>query len=235
MAFVTRFNPTANGPLHAGHIYMAMMNEAIAHDSGGRFLVRFDDSNPFHLTPIGRERMDAIVAGQRYDLEWLGIPVDEWSKQSETVEQIITTINQSLGAEKLPPEEIAESQLCDLLGREYMQLYPYAPRLTAEKVIWDAQAGVNLLVRGIDLITEFSLYQHFCYRFSVSVPPRHIYLPRLMGSQGDIRKSLGGQSIADLRAAGYSSKQVRDKIEKACLRYPPDGWTLRNLNPEPTL
>ena len=234
MAFITRFNPTANGPLHAGHIYMAMINEAIAHESSGKFLVRFDDSNPFHLVPIGRERMDAIIAGQRYDLEWLGIPVDEWSVQSETVEQINVTVNKYLGIKKLPPETIAESQLCDLIGREYMQLYPYTPWLTAEKVIWDAQAGVNLLVRGIDLITEFSLYRHFCYQFGFPTP-RHIYLPRLMGSQGDIRKSLGGQSIADLRAGGYSAKQVRDKIEKACLRWPPDGWTLRNLNPEPIL
>ena len=234
MAFITRFNPTANGPLHAGHIYMAMINEAIAHESSGKFLVRLDDTSPVTMAIVGRERMDAIAVGQRYDLEWLGIPVDEWSRQSESITQIHAAVSQYLDLEKLPPEEIAQSQMCWLMGREHMDLYPYAPRLTAEKVIWDAQAGVNLLIRGIDLVTEFSLYQHFCFKFGVPTP-RQIYLPRLMGSQGDIRKSLGGQSIADLRAAGYTAKQVKDKIEKACLRSPSDGWSLRNLKPEPTL
>ena len=36
---VTRFNPTCNGDLHLGHIFMALVNRDMARETGGKLAV----------------------------------------------------------------------------------------------------------------------------------------------------------------------------------------------------
>lgn len=44
-AMVTRLGPSPTGSVHIGHIYMAMIDRDIAHRSGGRYLVRIEDTD----------------------------------------------------------------------------------------------------------------------------------------------------------------------------------------------
>ncbi len=230
MVPVTRFNPTSNDSLHLGHLYTALVNEAVAHSGGGRFIVRFDDSNPFHLENLGARKMAAIGKGQREDLEWLGIRVDNWVQQSDVLEGVHAYLAKRL---KVLPDE-APVFLPELIGDDYAALYPLAPMLTAEKVVMDYMEGINLLIRGVDLMTEYALYQYFC-RLLELPQPRHIYLPRLKWSRGDMSKTNGGKTISDLRYSGMRPGQVRDILAKACLWYAPNGWTLHNLRGVPRL
>lgn len=75
----TRFAPNPNGPLHIGHVRAALLSHEYARLHGGRFILRFEDTNPANALP---EMYDRI----REDLRWLGIDWDEEYVQSDRLE-----------------------------------------------------------------------------------------------------------------------------------------------------
>jgi len=64
-AVCTRFPPEPNGYLHIGHAKSINLNYGIAAEFGGRFNLRFDDTNP---EKEEQEYVDSIIA----DVRWLG-------------------------------------------------------------------------------------------------------------------------------------------------------------------
>jgi glutaminyl-tRNA synthetase len=63
---VTRFPPNPNGFAHLGHAFASLLNFGIAKDYGGRFVLRFDDTNPHTDKP---EFVESISK----DLAWVGL------------------------------------------------------------------------------------------------------------------------------------------------------------------
>ncbi len=61
----TRFPPEPNGYLHIGHAKSICLNYGVAADFGGKFNLRFDDTNPCKEE---QEYVDSIIA----DVKWLG-------------------------------------------------------------------------------------------------------------------------------------------------------------------
>ncbi|MGC6471773.1 MAG: glutamate--tRNA ligase [Parvibaculales bacterium] len=67
---VTRFAPSPTGYLHIGGARTALFNWAFARHTGGKFLLRIEDTDRARSTD---EAIDAILAG----LDWLGLEPDE--------------------------------------------------------------------------------------------------------------------------------------------------------------
>jgi glutamyl-Q tRNA(Asp) synthetase len=65
-----RFAPSPNGRLHLGHAYSALLNAKLAHESGGRFLLRIEDIDRLRCTP-------ELAALMLEDLAWLGLSWEE--------------------------------------------------------------------------------------------------------------------------------------------------------------
>lgn len=78
MSATVRFAPSPTGRLHIGNARTAVLNALFARTAGGRFILRFDD------TDLARSRpayADAIAT----DLAWLGIDPDRTVRQSDRV------------------------------------------------------------------------------------------------------------------------------------------------------
>ncbi|HKY81985.1 MAG TPA: glutamate--tRNA ligase [Sphingobium sp.] len=76
MTVITRFAPSPTGHLHVGNIRAALHNWLWAQRSGGRFLLRLDDTDVERSRP---EYADAI----RANLAWLGLHWDAEARQSD--------------------------------------------------------------------------------------------------------------------------------------------------------
>ena len=80
MSTITRFAPSPTGLLHLGNIRTALINWLYAKNSGGKFILRIDDTD--------QERSkEEYISQIKYDLEWLGIDFDETFNQSSRFER----------------------------------------------------------------------------------------------------------------------------------------------------
>ena len=79
MTVITRFAPSPTGRLHVGNIRTALHNWLLARKSGGRFLLRIDDTD--------RERSEErFVTAIGEDLAWLGLEPDGEERQSDRLQ-----------------------------------------------------------------------------------------------------------------------------------------------------
>lgn len=80
MTTVTRFAPSPTGRLHVGNIRTGLHNWMLARKTGGKFILRIDDTDAERSR---EEYVDAI----RADLAWLGMLPDDEARQSERLEK----------------------------------------------------------------------------------------------------------------------------------------------------
>lgn len=76
MTTTVRFAPSPTGKLHVGNIRAALTNYLFARKTGGKFLLRLDDTDAERST-------EAFARGIEADLAWLGLKHDLFAKQSE--------------------------------------------------------------------------------------------------------------------------------------------------------
>ena len=237
LKYRTRFNPTVNGPLHIGHAYLCLINEFEAHNSGGEFSVRFEDNQPEWVWRFSRTETIRFMNEMIRDLTWLGIKVDHYYHQSKMEEQL----------EKLW-KAVAEDVWIDVACNTTFDsppectnsdfiLFPYAPLLIAERVLYDNLTFTTLLIRGNDLQTTFCLYMYFCDIFGVA-RPRHVYVPQLsiageMGLLPAINKTSSNFQIKSFREAGMRPDELLYELRQACLIHPNGDWSLSNIKRQP--
>lgn len=99
----TRFPPEPNGYLHIGSAYAIHTNYMTANKYGGKFHLRFDDTNPL------KEDLEYVNAIQE-DIEWMGYPPDHIYYGSDYSERIYNS------AVKLI--ELGKAYVCDLSPEE---------------------------------------------------------------------------------------------------------------------
>jgi len=236
MIYSTRLAPTMDGQAHLGHAYIALVNQTEAHRTGGKFGVRFDDSQRAWLWACGVDAITRFKDEWREDLDWLGIKPDWYSSQSELMSET-ERLAQFLGHE-LPPDTFGDLDPCEVIG---LKVAPYPPdyRLTAEHVLQDFREKVNLVIRGHDLLSEDCAYD--IIRRGYELPRvRRVYIPRLLFDGDEVSKTLGTFKVQDFRKAGMSPDELIANLAEDCLRSfhtsrKEQRWTLDNINPNPTL
>ncbi|MBB3949574.1 glutamate--tRNA ligase [Aureimonas jatrophae] len=80
MAPIVRFAPSPTGYLHIGNLRPALFNWLFAQREGGRFILRYDDTD---LERSKREYADAVLE----DIAWIGIHPDEIVRQSDRLDR----------------------------------------------------------------------------------------------------------------------------------------------------
>ncbi|RKQ73867.1 glutamate--tRNA ligase [Oceanibaculum indicum] len=102
---LVRFAPSPTGRLHLGNAFIALVNFLFARKSGGRFLLRLDDTD--------QERSTAAFASAiESDLAWLGIEWDDFARQSDRLDCYDAAIDRLKASGRLyacyeTPEELA--------------------------------------------------------------------------------------------------------------------------------
>jgi glutamyl-tRNA synthetase len=96
MTIVTRFAPSPTGRLHVGNIRTALHNWLWARKSGGRFLLRIDDTD--------KERSEErFVDAIRTDLGWLGLTPDGEERQSARFDRYEARFTELVAAGRIYP------------------------------------------------------------------------------------------------------------------------------------
>lgn len=132
MTVITRFAPSPTGNLHVGNIRAALHNWLWARKSGGRFLLRLDDTD---LERSRAEYADAI----RADLTWLGLNWDGEEKQSDRFALYESRFEQLKASGHVYPAYETQQELelrrKVLLGRGLPPVYDRAAlSLTADQI-----------------------------------------------------------------------------------------------------
>lgn len=240
----TRFNPTVNGRLHVGHLYLVLLNYHTAKNSGGQFTVRFDDDQPHWRIAIGEDGMDRFAIAVKEDLEWLGIVPDAYTSERES-----RSLNEEFICGRLPrPQAILnDREVDDFTTFRYQPKvkthscpYPYTSYLTAVKVAQDHREGVDTLLRGDDLVDEFSLYCYLCDLADVP-KPAFFYVPRMLRNGGicgaaeltNVSKTIGGCALYEYRNAGWNPEDVIAMLAESALIDSAKGWTYENIKKNP--
>lgn len=234
MNTITRFNPSVTGNIHLGHAYCLLVNEKFAHHANGKFYIRFDDtSQAIYIEMEHRERLGQILENQQKDMEWLGLKVDGWQKQSDMQDDIRDELLYHYHFEMSDPYPHT-MPVSIRMGADWIP-YPYTPYQTAERVLMDHHLGVSHLIRGDDFFIEYALYHYFCDVFHIKMP-EYILLPKLENIEGkNISKTAGGYTLTELRGKGYTPEDVIGLLEEACLSWRWNGWSLYNLKQSPRL
>lgn len=102
---ITRFAPSPTGLLHLGNVRTALLNYLFAHQQGGKFLLRFEDTDQ-------SRSQDEFITAIKNDLMWLGLPWDgEVRFQSAHAEAHQQALQQLAAKDKAYPCFCTEHQL----------------------------------------------------------------------------------------------------------------------------
>ena len=249
MQFNTRFNPTANGHLHLGHVYIALFNEHMAHSTHSNFIVRIDDNSIDTMYTIRPDDINRFADAQIEAIEWLGIKVDKYVRQTQMQQEFSEFIAhhgwyipEYKWKYSIPINPVFVDQFKDVGARFYPyklievgEWYPYSDYLTFTKVVYDELIETNVVIRGDDLRSEFALYQHWRKWLNLSEID-HYYMPRMYAhDDAIISKFQGAKSILEYKQLGWLPADILDLLAKSALKQPDEGWNVYNVKREPRL
>lgn len=104
-----------------------------------------------------------------------------------------------------PQRQVPSDQCGDLLVRDRRGNWTYQFAATVD----DYEQGINLVVRGVDLLQSTGRQIQLARMLGRTQPPRFMHHPLVMGTSGQkVSKSSGASGIRDLRTAGMSREEV---------------------------
>jgi glutamyl-tRNA synthetase len=212
-----RFAPSPTGFLHLGSARTAVFNWLYARRTGGRFLLRIEDTD---LKRSEKRFLDEILE----DLRWLGLDWDEeplfqsgrfgvYREKAEVLvadgkayrdgEAVLFKIESGRTVEfddlvhgriSVETETIKDQVLIKSDG---------SPTYNFSCVIDDAHMGITHILRGDDHISNTPKQILFYEAFGLE-PPRFGHMPLILGQDGSkLSKRHGGVSVEEYKKEGF--------------------------------
>jgi glutamyl-tRNA synthetase/glutamyl-Q tRNA(Asp) synthetase len=104
-----------------------------------------------------------------------------------------------------PQRQVPSEQCGDLLVRDRKGNWTYQFAVTVD----DFEQGVNLVIRGLDLLDSTGRQIQLARMLGRAEPPRFMHHPLIMRSPGQkVSKSDGATGIREMRAAGMTAQDV---------------------------
>lgn len=215
--FIVRFAPSPTGFLHLGSARTALFNWLAARSSGGRFLLRVEDTDKVRS---GQRFLDEILE----DLRWLGLDWDgeplfqsrRFDLYREKAESLVSAGQAYREGEAIlfrvvPGRKIAYDDL--IHGRIEVETENIKDQVLIKSdgspaynfccVVDDTELGITHILRGDDHISN-TPKQILFYEAFGATPPRFGHMPLILGPDGSkLSKRHGGVSVAEYKAEGF--------------------------------
>jgi glutamyl-tRNA synthetase len=136
MTTIVRFAPSPTGKLHVGNIRAALTNYLFARKTGGKFLLRLDDTDTERSTA-------AFARGIETDLAWLGLRHDLFARQSERSAMHVAAANRLRASGRLYPCYETADELDRRRKRQLAQHRPPIYDRAALKLTAEQRAGLE--------------------------------------------------------------------------------------------
>ncbi len=214
---IVRFAPSPTGFLHLGSARTALFNWLAARSSGGRFLLRVEDTDKIRSE---QRFLDEILEDLRWlGLDWDGEPLFQSRRFDLYREKAETLIPSGLAYREgaailyrvIPGRKIAYDDL--IHGRIEVETENIKDQVLIKSdgspaynfccVVDDTELGITHVLRGDDHISNTPKQILFYEAFGVS-PPRFGHMPLILGPDGSkLSKRHGGVSVAEYKAEGF--------------------------------
>lgn len=221
-----RFAPSPTGQLHIGGARTALYNWLVARGSGGRMILRIEDTDRARST---KENVDFILEA----LEWLEIDWDEGpisqaaadQRHRDVIAQLVETGHayEFEGSTRLKVPDEGETVVTDVIRGEVTFKHEAIDDFTIARsdgsplynlavAVDDLDAGVTHVVRGEDHLSN-TPRQVMILKALGHEPPVYAHLPLLHGPDGKkLSKRHGAASVQELRDAGYLPEAIRNYL-----------------------
>lgn len=220
--FITRVAPSPTGDFHLGTARTAYFNWLAARATGGRFLLRIDDTDTARNDPAS---VDVIHDG----MNWLGLDYDDTFTQSSRLDRYravaddlvarglaevawnggillkdakATTWHDLISGDMVPSNDamdLAAGQV--IIKRDGMPVYHFA------SVVDDIDMGVNLVIRGMDHHTN--TFRHTAIYHALGAPlPTFAHVGLITLDKKKMSKRDRAASLLGYRDDGFSSDAI---------------------------
>jgi glutamyl-tRNA synthetase len=212
-----RFAPSPTGFLHVGSARTALFNWLHARHTGGKFLLRIEDTD---LKRSEAKFLEEILE----DLKWLGLDWDEepifqsrrFGVYREKAEELLASGKAYKDGEAVlfkvePGRTIAYDDLIhgriavesDTIKDQVIIKSDGSPTYNFSCVVDDAFLGITHILRGDDHISNTPKQIIFYEAFGL-VPPRFGHMPLILGTDGaKLSKRHGGVSVEEYKREGF--------------------------------
>lgn len=223
-----RFAPSPTGQVHIGNMRAAIFNWLFARHTGGKFLLRIEDTDRERSTP---EALQAIITA----MNWLGIEPDEpalyqslrLSAHLAAAEQLLKAghaYKDDKGATgqgtcivfKMPGTDITfHDEIKGDLRKAAADMKDFVivrsngtPVFHLANVVDDLAMGITHIIRGDDHIEN--TYRHAAMFQALGAPvPEYTHLPMIVNAQGKpYSKRDGTAFVGEFREKGYLAEAL---------------------------
>jgi glutamyl/glutaminyl-tRNA synthetase len=222
----TRIAPSPTGNFHIGTARTAYFNWLAARASGGKFILRIDDTDPSRT-------VDGALEGIHKSLDWLGLDVDEVYTQSERLDIYNDVAEKMLDAgsairadngavllnrhyvttwvDAIAGTQTSNQNDIDLYGNQVLIKADGMPIYHFATVVDDIDMDINYVIRGADHFTN--TYRHaIIYDALLSPKPTFAHIGLIMHNKKKMSKRDAAASLLGYKDAGYEPGAILETL-----------------------